>query len=75
MSQRLSETHHECASDRRPDPKPRKHPQLWQAYLAWYEITEMRKRHLLRASTAERGKSNFDAQYEFDIIEQVNMMP
>lgn len=55
--------------DQRPDPKPRKHPQLWQAYLWWDEMVEMRKRHLLRLSSIERGKSNLDAQFERDLME------
>jgi hypothetical protein len=60
-------------SDARPDPKPRKQAKLWQAYLWWYEFVEMRKRHLLRISSAERGKSNFDAQFEKDMIESTAM--
>jgi len=54
--------------DQRPDPKPRKHPRLWQAYLWWEEVMEARKRHLLRISSIEKGKSNLDAQMEQDII-------
>jgi len=45
-------------TDQRPDPKQRKHIQLWQAYLQWNELVEMRKRHLLRISSIEAGKSN-----------------
>lgn len=56
-------------SDARPDPKPRKHPHLWQAYLWWYELMEMRKRHLLRISSIERGKSDLDAQFEKDMLD------
>jgi len=54
--------------DRRPDPKPRKHAQLWQCYLWWDELVEMRKRHTLRISSVEAGKSNLDAQYERDMM-------
>ena len=54
--------------DKRPDPKPRKNPQLWQSYLWWNELVEMRKRHLLRISSIEAGKSNLDAQFERDMI-------
>lgn len=54
--------------DRRPDPKPRAHPQLWQSYLWWDELMQMRKRHTLRASSADRGKSNLDAQFERDVM-------
>lgn len=55
--------------DKRPSPKPRKHPHLWQAYLWWREIVEMRKRHLLRISSIEKGKSNLDATFEREMIE------
>lgn len=59
--------------DQRPDPKPRKQAQLWQAYLWWYELMEMRKRHNLRISSIERGKSNLDAQFEQDMLEAVQI--
>ena len=59
--------------DKRPDPKPRKHPQLWQAYLWWHELVEMRKRHLLRISSIERGKSNLDAQFERDMMDTMQL--
>jgi len=55
--------------DQRPDPKPRKHPQLWQSYLFWNELVEMRKRHTLRISSIEKGKSNLDGQLEYDFME------
>jgi hypothetical protein len=58
-------------TDKRPDPKPRKHPQLWQSYLWWDELVQMRKRHLLRISSIEAGKSNLDAQLERDIMEHM----
>jgi ribosomal protein L37AE/L43A len=57
--------------DRRPDPKPRKHPHLWQSYLWWDELMQMQKRHTLRRIAAERGKSNLDAQFEADMTEQM----
>lgn len=60
-------------SDQRPDPKPRKNAQLWQAYLWWYELMEMRKRHLLRISSIEAGKSNLDAQIEKDMLEAAQL--
>ena len=50
--------------DKRPDPRARKNPHLWQVYLMWEEIVEMRKRHVLRISSIERGKSNLDADLE-----------
>jgi len=59
--------------DRRPDPKPRKHPQLWQAYLWRDELVEIRKRHVLRVSSSERGKSNLDAQFEKDMMQHAKL--
>jgi len=55
--------------DKRPEPKARKRPKLWQAYLLWNEVVEMRKRHKLRISAIERGKSNMDLQFEKDALE------
>ncbi len=60
-------------SDARPDPKPRKYPQLWQSYLFWHEFVEMRKRHLLRISSIDRGKSNLDSQFEKDMLEAAQL--
>ena len=60
-------------SDARPVPKPRTHPHLWQAYLWWYELMEMRKRHLLRISSIDRGKSNLDSQFEKDMLEAAQL--
>lgn len=62
-------------SDARPDPKPRKYPQLWQAYLFWNEFMELRKRHVLRISSIERGKSNLDAIYEKTVMDQIGVDP
>jgi len=59
--------------DKRPDPKPRKHPQLWQSYLWWNEITNMQTKHLLRISSIEAGKSNMDAQFEIDMLEAMQL--
>jgi hypothetical protein len=59
--------------DKRPDPKPRKNAQLWQAYLWWYELMEMRKRHTLRISSIEKGKSNLDSQFEKDMLEETHI--
>ncbi len=53
--------------------KERKHPLLWQSYLWWYELMELRKRHLLRISSAERGVSNFDAGFEQLWIDTMNL--
>ena len=59
--------------DIRPDPKPRKHPQLWQSYLWWDELVQMRKRHTLRISSIEKGKSNLDAQFEQDMLDHMSL--
>lgn len=44
--------------------KARKRPLLWQSYLYWNELVEMRKRHTLRISASEREVSNLDAGFE-----------
>lgn len=72
---RLAELPTELMSDARPDPKPRKYPQLWQAYLFWNEFMELRKRHVLRISSIERGKSNLDAIYEQTVMGQIGVDP
>ena len=59
--------------DKRPEPNPRKHPELWQAYLWWHELMEMQKRHNLRIIAAERGKSNYSAAFERDMLEVVHL--
>jgi fatty-acid desaturase len=59
--------------DARPDPKPRKHPQLWQSYLLWDELMKMRQRHNLRISSAERGKSQMDVVLEQNFIEHLGL--
>jgi len=59
--------------DKRPDPKPRRHAELWQAYLWWYELMEMRKKHLLRISSAEAGKSEMSPQFEHDMMEHMQL--
>lgn len=59
--------------DKRPDPKPRKRPLLWQAYLHWDELVKMRQRHNLRISSIERGKSNLDAGFEHGVLERMGL--
>ena len=59
--------------DARPEPKPRKHPQLWQSYLLWDELMKLRQRHTLRISSAERGKSQMDAQFERDFLDHLGV--
>lgn len=58
-------------TDKRPDPKPRKNPELWQSYLWWDELMQMQKRHKLRLSSIQRGKSNLEAGFEQDILVQL----
>jgi hypothetical protein len=67
------ETMNNNGKDKRPDPKPRKHPQLWQHYLIWNELVEMRKRHTLRISSIEKGKSNLDAGVEYAFLERLEI--
>jgi predicted RNA-binding Zn-ribbon protein involved in translation (DUF1610 family) len=59
--------------DRRPDPKPRRYPHLWQAYLLWDELMQQRKRHLLRIASIEAGKSNLDADRERYYMERLGL--
>lgn len=51
-------------SDKRLPPSERKHVKLWQYYLIWSELVEMRKRHTLRMKSAIAGKSNIYADTE-----------
>ena len=51
-------------TDKRPDPKPRKHPLLWQSYLLWEGMNDQKKRHKLRLSSIENGKSMMDPEFE-----------
>lgn len=59
--------------DLRPEPKLRKHARLWQSYLAWHGQMEQRKRHNLRITAAERGKSNLDPGFERELIDLLNL--
>ena len=60
-------------SDARPAPKPRKYSILWQSYLFWFEMMETRKRHLLRISSIDRGKSNLDSGFEKNMMNDVGL--
>lgn len=60
-------------TDKRPDPKPRKHAQLWQSYLLYDEFVEWRKKHALRISSITKGKSNMDLQIEKDAIKEFGL--
>jgi hypothetical protein len=59
--------------DNRPDPKPRKNPQLWQAYLIWKESLLTLNRHKTRMTAIERGKSNLDLEIEQIYLEQSSL--
>lgn len=59
--------------DDRLSPKPRKLVELWQWYLIWHELVEIRKKHLLRISAVERGKSNFSIMVEKSFIEMLKL--
>jgi hypothetical protein len=61
------------SKDKRPDPKPRVNIKLWQTYLQYDELVEMRKRHLLRISSIEKGKSLMNAQIERDFIDKLKL--
>ena len=55
-------------NNEQPKRKLRKHPLLWQSYLYWDELMQMRKRHLLRLSSIEADRSGMDESFETDII-------
>ncbi len=57
----------------KPEMKPRKHAALWQTYLWYNEFLELRKTHLLRISAIEDGRSNMDAQFERNWIEDTKL--
>jgi hypothetical protein len=59
--------------DRRPDPKPRKLAQLYQLYQIWYELSEMKKKHILRMSSIEKEKSNMDMEIEKAFLEHTDL--
>lgn len=61
------------SNDKRPDPKPRKRVRLWQAYLIWDELVDMRKAHTLRISSIEKGKSNMDIEIEQRFLERLHL--
>jgi len=52
--------------DGRPAPHPRKIAGLWQSYLAWFELVQIRKRHILRHTAILRGKSSLSLDFEAD---------
>jgi len=61
------------AKDKRPDPRPRKNPQLWQAYLMWDELVQLRKRHVLRIKSIRKGKSNMDLDFEIQYLKALGI--
>lgn len=54
--------------------KKRKHPELWQYYLQWREVNEMKKRHLLRISAIERGDSEMVKTLEVAFMESIGLV-
>ncbi len=60
--------------DRRPPPKPRKHANLWQAYLWWDELMQLRKKHSNRLSSVEAEKSKMDGWFEERNVELLTAM-
>ncbi len=46
---------------------------LWQNYLWYAEMLEMRKRHLLRISAIDRGLTSMDKQLEIDRMEAMRL--
>lgn len=59
-------------TDKRAGPKDRRYPQLWQAFQWWDELMQMRKKHLLRLSSIDHGKSNRMRYIEMRYLEQIN---
>jgi hypothetical protein len=59
-------------TDKRPDPKPKKNPELWQAFCTWRDLVELRKRYTLTIKAIERGKSNLDADYYKTFLHAIN---
>lgn len=53
--------------------RKRKHPLLWQSYLLWNELMEMRKRHRLRIVHIEGGRSNLDAEFEQYVMDRIGL--
>jgi len=59
--------------DARPDPKPRKNIHLWQSWLMWSELVDIRKAHLNRISAIKAGKSLMDLELEETFIKETNL--
>lgn len=59
--------------DLRLTPKERKHTRLWQLYLWWRDMVEIRKKHTQRIKAAERGKSNFAILLERELMEKLRL--
>lgn len=57
--------------DKRPEPKPRKLALLWQSYLWWHQLMEMKKGSDLRVKAVQRGKSNYSAHFERQMVKQL----
>jgi hypothetical protein len=48
----------------KPKPKPRKHIYIWQHYLWYSEVLELRKAHLLRMEAIKKGRSDMILEVE-----------
>lgn len=59
--------------DNRLAPKPRKLIELWQCYLWWHELVEIRKKHTLRIKAVKRGKSNMSVPLEEGLLEMLKI--
>ena len=51
------------SKDKRPDPKPRKNPLLWQTYTIYDELERFNVRMSNRISSSAKGKSNLGLAY------------
>lgn len=54
--------------DQRPDPKPKRRPQVYQSYVAWEGAQRLRIQHGNRLATAKAGKSNYDPALEEEFL-------
>jgi ribosomal protein L37AE/L43A len=57
--------------DNRPDPKPRKHPVLWQTYMWWEALSKLRTQSLNRMSAIDRGASAMNELFEMTVYTKV----
>lgn len=55
--------------DKRPDPRPRKHPQLYQSWWWWDRLIRTRTAGTNRISSIEAGKCMFDLEFEQTMLD------